>query len=166
MKPGIAFFVLAAVLASCRGQPNSTMSLEELFKTRGAPALMASDFDVTKPPGKLVEARFYAVTKDVRNASPKDIPPNCTLVISSDKRFNQHVKYHFADLSNPEDYTGSTMFSSVDDEGTTIEIVSVDANRRVKVSFVGKVHIAFIEVGAKGHLIRQPPKRLTKEAKK
>ncbi len=127
---------------------------------------MASGFDVTTLPSKLVEARFYAVTTDVRNASTKDIPPGCCLVFCTEKRFNQYVKYHFSDLINPEEYTGSTTFSSVNDEGTLIEVASVDPNRRATVSFKGNVHIAFIEVGAKGHLIRQPPKRLTRDAKK
>lgn len=136
------------------------MTLDDILKSRGFPSLLASDFEVKKLPDDLTQISFFGVTKEKNpaKATLRDIRPGSVLVFTDDGQFYNDVKWHFRTFDT-DDYSGSTMYSSLSSFGSTFEVITVGSNSRGTVRFKGRINIVYIEVGTKGQVIRLPTKR-------
>jgi hypothetical protein len=154
---GCALVLLAAQMA----QSEPPQPVNEILKSRGAPSLIASGFKAEKLPDGLMQISFYEVTKekDPAKMAAKDLHPGLCMIYTKDDIFADDVRAHFHGLAHPEQFSGSTMWATLDESvGAAFEVITIGSDSRGTVAFKGKVHIAYLEEGARGHVIRRPVK--------
>lgn len=156
----VRWLALAAILAAaCHGspQPDLVISLNVLLKTRGSPALIAAGYGIENLPDKWVQISFYEVTKEKNpiELHVMTVRSGTCLMFSEDKEWKRYIHWHFTSMKDLEHFTGSTMFGTLTDSGTPIEVYTIDNAGGAKLSFKGNVNICYFEVGTKEHLIRQ-----------
>lgn len=134
------------------------VKISEVIKAHGRPVVIASGYDSVSLKDGLIEVSLYSVTQDVDSIDLSNLPKNTYLVFSDDYDLRGRVCWHFESMHLPHEYTGSTMFASRWTNGTSLEIVRVNDDRRGETVFRKDVSIVYLEVGAKGQLIRQKTK--------
>jgi len=131
------------------------MRVAQILESRGFPLLVASGCDVAALPSKLIQTSFYEVTEEKapENFTAKSLKPGMCLVYTKDDIFIDAVKAHFDTMLRPEAFSGSTMWSSIQAAGSQFEVITIDSNMLGSITFKGYINIAYLEAGARGHLI-------------
>ena len=122
------------------------------------PVVIASDYSTENSEVGL-ELTLYGVKDKVAGFSLNTLPVGQVLVYCSDEGFIQRVDDHFANMSDPKVYVGSTMFISFDPTGVPIELWRVTPEHKAERAFSNKCAIVYFQVGDKGNLIRVIPTR-------
>lgn len=162
MKPLAALLLLTlglALVGCSRGRVELTA--HGLLARYGLPICHVSGYDhqITGDKG-WYKTSLYAVGADAAIRSLESLPLGTLLVFTDDERLKASARGHFESLSQPHNYTGSTMFVTRGlRNGTAVHIVKVTGAQSYEAVFEEGTTLVYFEVGTPGNLIRQPAAR-------